>query len=200
MGVEQLWDEACVENVRLILDSSGGKRINLIIAGHHLFTHNQPLGEPLLRRILLEIPSEMREQAQQRIKNTVADSELVELARFLTPQKVKDAIAHTDENTLIELYQRINQFETPLEGDIALISNCPQVFDVLVKTEFPDFIGRTSLSDGALYRRQRSFLAWAVLIRHYGDSLRRMASSALQRVVLNSMFYNADPPINWPKA
>ncbi|WP_036505394.1 hypothetical protein, partial [Nitrosococcus oceani] len=84
------------------------------------------------------------EQAQQRTKNTVADSELVELARFLTPQKVKDAIAHTDENTLIELYQRINQFETPLEGDIALISNCQQVFDVLVKTEFPDLTGRTS--------------------------------------------------------
>jgi hypothetical protein len=198
MGIEQLWDEACVESVRLILESSGGKRINLIAAGHHLFSHHQPVGDSVLRRCLQEIPSEMREKEKLRAQNPLTDAELVELARFLTPQVVQNAIAQTDENTLIELYQRIKKFETPLDGDVVLISNCQPVFDLLVETQFPDFTGRTSLSDNALYRRRRSSLAWAVLIRHYGDSLRRILSSALHRVVEKSMSHHAGPPINWP--
>jgi hypothetical protein len=187
MGIEQLWDDACVENVRLILESSGGKRVNLMAAGHYLFARNRPIGETLLRRYLLEIPAEMRKEEKPRTKNAQPGPEFAELIRFLTPNKVKKAIDQTDAGVLIELYNQIEKSIAANDNSVFYICRFHSVFDLLVETEFPDISGNAPLSDSALYRRQRSTLAWAVLLQYYDDSLNRMISTAIHHVVSASM-------------
>jgi|GEM_PF-5072536 len=199
MGVEQLWDEACVENVRLILDSNKRKRINLLSAGRYLFAHNRPIGAQLLRRYLLELALEMQETEKQREKLTNDIPVLIELIRFLTPEKTRGAITKTEANQLLKLYDCINKFDTTLGAQVAWISNCHPVFDALVQTEFPDLTGKTTLAIDALYRRQRSTLAWAVLIDHYGEMLNKMAISAIQQLIVKNVSSSAIQPIVFPK-
>ncbi|MBA3756709.1 MAG: hypothetical protein H0X02_10965 [Nitrosomonas sp.] len=199
MGIEQLWNEECIKNVRSILESAGGKRINLKSAGRYLFARNRPISEFLLQRSLLEIPHEMREKAKQRIECSLTFTAHVELMRCLTPKAVINAITQTKMSTLTELYNRTNKADTQLGAQVALISNCHNVFDVLVETEFPDITGMNALSNEALYRRQRSFVAWAVLIHYYGDNLFKMAGNAIQQIVLHSMSSEGVQPIIWPK-
>ncbi|PXW80429.1 hypothetical protein C8R34_14811 [Nitrosomonas sp. Nm84] len=199
MGVEQFWDKVCVENVRLILDSNKGKRINLLNAGRYLFARNKPIGESLLRRYLLELALELQEAEKQREKLADDNPVLIELIRFLTPEKVREAITKTEVNQMLKLYDSINKFDTPLGAQVAWISNCHPVFDVLVETEFPDLTGKTSLSNEALHRRQRSTLAWIVLIHYSGDSLYKLAQSAIQQLISKSMSSLFIQPIVWPK-
>ncbi len=198
MGVEQLWDEACVENVRLILDSNKGKRINLLSAGRSLFGCSRPIGAQLLRRYLLELAHEMNTENHQK-KLADGNSELTELIQFLTPEKVREAITKTEANQMLKLYDCMNKFDTPLGAQVAWISNCPPVFDILVETEFPDLTGKTSLSTDALYRRQRSTLAWNVLIHHFGDVLSKMVTSAIQQLIFKNASTPAIQPIVFPK-
>ncbi|MBS0424234.1 MAG: hypothetical protein JSR71_07385 [Proteobacteria bacterium] len=198
MGVEQLWDEACVENVRLILDSNQGKRINLLSAGRALFGCRRPIGTQLLRRFLLELAHEM---VTENHRKELADdnSELTELIQFLTPEKVREAITKTEANQMLKLYDSINKFDTPLGAQVAWISNCHPVFDVLVETEFPDLTGKTSLSNEALHKRQRSAFAWIVLIHYFGEKLNKMAIFAIQQLMLKVMSTPVIQPIIWPK-
>ncbi len=198
-GIEQLWNEACVENVRLILEISKGKRINLMNAGRYLFTRNRPVGEKLIRRFLSEIPHEMRE-AERQIEMLANDnSVLIELIQFLTPESVREAIHQTDVSKLIYFYDNMNKFDTPLGAQVAWISNCHQVFDALVQTEFPDLTGMTSLSTEAIYRRQRSTLAWAILLDHYGETLNKITMQVIQQLVFMNSSYPNMQPIVWPK-
>lgn len=199
MGVEQLWDEACVENVRLILDSSKGKRINLMNAGRYLFARNRPIGSQLLRRYLLELAHEMQKKEKHREKLADDNPEFIELIRFLTPENVRDATTQTEANKMLNLYDSMNKFDTPLGAQVAWISNCHPVFDVLVETEFPDLTGKTSLSTDALYRRQCSTLAWNVLIHHYGEMLNKMATYAIQQLIFKNTSNPAMQPIVFPK-
>lgn len=187
MGIKQLWDEACIENVRLILESSGGKRVNLMVAGRYLFARNRPIGETLLRRYLLEIPAEMRKEEKQRTMNAQPGPEWAELIRFLTPNKVKKAIDETDDRVLIKLYNQIEKLIAANDNSVFYICRFHPVFDLLVETEFLDISGNAPLSDSALYRRRRSILAWAVLLQYYDDSLNRMISAAIYHVVSASM-------------
>ncbi|WP_143023516.1 hypothetical protein [Nitrosomonas ureae] len=199
LGVEQLWDEACIENVRLIFESSKNKRINLVNAGRYLFARNKFVGEILLRRYLLEIPREMQETEKLRAEKMRDNSELTELMNFLTHEKVRETINKTQENELTKLYYDINKFEPILSAQVGWIANSHLVFDVLVDTEFPDLTGMFSLSEEALYRRQRSTLAWNVLIHHYGDRLYKLAYSATQQLISKSMSNLSMQPIVWPK-
>lgn len=187
MGIKQLWDDACIENVRLILESSGGKRVNLTNAGRYLFARNRPIGESLLRRYLLEIPVEMRKEKKQRTKNVPTGAEFTELIRFLTPNKVKKAIDLTEAGVLIKLYNQIEKFIAANDNSVFYICHFQPVFDLLVKTEFPDINSNAPPSNSALYRRRRSILAWAVLLQYYDDSLNRMISAAIQHVVSANM-------------
>ncbi len=200
MGVVQLWGEACVENVRLILDSNKGKRINLLNAGRYLFAHNRPIGAQLLRRYLLELAHEMQETEKQREKLADDNPVLIELIRFLTPEIIREAIiTKTETNQMSKLYDSINKFDNPVGAQVACISNCHPVFDALVETEFPDLTGMTSLVTGSLFRRQRSTLAWAVLIDQYGEMLNKMVASAIQQLILSNVSNAVAQPIIWPK-
>ncbi|SNX61264.1 hypothetical protein SAMN06296273_2717 [Nitrosomonas ureae] len=198
LGIEQLWDEVCIENVRLILESSKGKRINLANAGRYLFAHNKPVGEILLCRYLSEIPREMVDNEKQRTKRASDNPELAELTQFLTPVKVSEAIRQTQTDSLMDLYNNINSINSAIGEKLVWIYNCHQVFDVLVDTDFLDLTG-TSLSEDARYRRQRSILAWAVLIHHYGKTLNNMTTQAIQQLVIKCMSNSAMQPIIWPK-
>lgn len=198
LGVEQLWDEACVENVRLILDSNRGKRINLLDAGRALFGCSRPIGTQLLRRFLLELAHEMGTENHLK-KLADGNAELTELIQFLTPERVRKAIAQTEENEMLKLYNSMNRFDIPLGSQVAWISNCHPVFDVLVETEFPDLTGKTSLSNEAIFRRQRSTLAWSLLIHHFGEKLSKMVSSAIQQLIIKNASSSAIQPIVFPK-
>lgn len=198
-GIEQLWDEACVENVRLILEISKGKRINVINAGRYLFTRNRLVGEKLIRRFLLEISYEMSE-AERQIEILANDnSVLIELIQFLTPENVREAIHQTDASKLVYIYDSLYKFDTPIGVQVARIFNCHPVFDVLVQTEFPDLTGITSLSNEAIYRRQRSILAWAMLIDYYGETLNKITTQVIQQLYFKISSYPAMQPIVWPK-
>lgn len=199
LGVEQLWDEICIKNVRLIKESSEGKRINLKTAGKYLFARNMPIGTPLLQRSLLEIPHEMRENEKQRVKKSSDIPELAELIQFLTPENVREAIHQTDVSKLIYFYDNMNKFVIPLGAQVAWISSSHQVFDALVQTEFPDLTGMTSLSTEAVYRRQRSTLAWAILLDHYGETLNKIMMQVIQQLVFMNSSYPKMQPIVWPK-
>lgn len=198
LGVEQLWDEACVENVRLILESSNGKRINIMNAGRYLFARNRPIAEKLLRRYLNEIAHEMREKERQRGELAIEYSEFTELNQFLTPENVRNALDQTDASTLANLYDCMNKFDTQLGAQVAWIYNCHPVFNALVQTELPDSTGMTTLSNEAIYRRQRSILAWTVMIHYFGEKLRTMVTEAIQHLTIK-FFYLTKQPIVWPK-
>lgn len=198
MGVEQFWDEACVENVRLILDSNKGKRINLLGAGRALFGCRRPIGAQLVRRYLLELAHEM-DTENHRKKLADGNFELTELIQFLTPEIVRKAIDRTEENEMLNLYDNMNKFDTPIGAQVAWISNCHPVFDVLVETEFPDLTGTTSLSTVALHRRQRSTLVWAVLIDHFGEMLNKMVTSVIQSLILKNASNSTVQPMVFPK-
>lgn len=199
LGVEQLWDEACIKNVRLILDSNQGKRINLMNAAHYLFARSRPIGARLLHRYLIKLVLEMQETAKQRKKLANENSELTVLIEFLTPEKVKEAVTQTQANQMLSLYDSMNKFDTSLGAQVLRISNCHPVFDVLVQTDFPDLTGITSLPTEAIYRRQRSTLAWSVLIHHFGEKLSTMVNSAIQHLIINNTSSSAIQPIVWPK-
>ena len=199
LGVKQLWDEACIENVRLILDSNKGKRINLISAARYLFARSRPIGEKFLRRYLLGLVLEMQETEKLRKKVANNNAELTELIQFLTHEEVRRAITETEANKMLNLYDSMSKFDTPLGAQAAWISNCHPVFDVLVETEFPDLTGITSLPIEALYRRQRSTLAWSVLIHHFGEELSKLASSAIQHLIIKNTSSSAIQPIVFPK-
>ncbi len=198
LGVVQLWDEICVENVRLILDSNKGKRINLLSAGRYLFARNRPIGAQLLRRFLLELAHEMN-TGNHRKKLADGNAELAELIQFLTPERVRRAIVQTEENEILNIYNSMNRFDTPLGAQVSWVSNCHPVFDVLVETEFPDLTGKTSLSTEAIYRRQRSTHAWAVLIHHYGDVLSKIVTHAIQQLIFKNASNSAIQSFVFPK-
>ena len=199
MGVEQLWDEACIENVRLILDSNKGKRMNVLRAKRYLFARARPIDETLLRRYLMELWLEMLKIAKQRKKMANDNFELTELIHFLTPEKVKEAVTQTQANQMLSLYDSMSKFDTPIGAKVALISNCHPVFDVLVQTDYPDLTGINSLSNEAIYQRRRSILAWSVLIHHFGDKLSEIVSHAIQQLIFKNASSSAIQLIILPK-
>ena len=100
---------------------------------------------------------------------------------------------------MLSLYNSISKFDTPLGAQVTWISNCHPVFDVLVQTDFPDLTGLNSLSNEAIYRRQRSTLAWSVLIHHFGEKLSKIVSHAIQQLIFKNTSSSAIQPIVFPK-